>query len=183
VLSMSNLNKLQKNRTLVTINRKKIDELGIQCFILAYSKKLILIQYVYDFNLDGIMVLQRSDVTSIESDESGLFQTQLLKDEGLYAKVDFSKTYDLKNWKTVLSTIGSTYQFITLEDENPDNYVFILGKMTKLGRKKVSVHEFSCTGTWKEEVSKISYKHITSFRAGNNYPNVYENYFKKNPSS
>ena len=180
---MSELNTLQQNRALVSIYREHINDTPIQGFILAHSKKLVLIQYVYDFNLDGIMVLQRSDVTSIESDESGMFQTQLLKDEGLYAKVDFTKTYDVKNWKTVLAAFGSTHQFITLEDENSEEYVFMIGKMTKLGRKKVSVHEFLCTGIWKEEVSKMSYKNITSLRAGNNYPKVYENYFKQNPSS
>jgi len=179
---MSDLNTLQNNRALVTIYRENINDTGIQGFILGYSKKLILIQYVYDFNLDGIMILQRSDITSIEADKSGIFQTQLLKDEGLYAKVDFSKKYDLKNWETVLSTISSTYHFITLEDENPDAYVFMLGRLKKMGRKKVSVHEFTCTGTWKKEVSKMSYKNISSFRAGNNYPKVYENYFKQNPS-
>lgn len=179
---MSDLNKLQNNRALVTIYREKINDTGIQGFILAYSKKLILIQYVYDFNLDGIMVLQRSDVTSIEADESGMFQTQLLKDEGLYAKVDFTMTYDLKNWKTLLSTIAYSYQFITLEDENPDTYAFMIGNITKLGRKKVSVQEFTCTGTWNEKVSKMAYKNITSLRAGNNYPKVYENYFKQKPS-
>lgn len=182
MLSMSDLNKLQQNRALVSIYREHINDTPIQGFILAHSKKLILIQYVYDFNLDGIMVLQRSDVTNIESDESGMFQTQLLKDEGLYTQVDFIKTYDVKNWKTVLASFESTHQFITLEDENSEEYVFMIGKMTKLGRKKVSVHEFLCTGTWKEEVSKMSYKYITSFRAGNNYPNVYANYFKQNPS-
>jgi len=176
---MSDLNKLQNNRALVTIYRENINDTGIQGFILGYLKKLILLQYVYDFNLDGIIILQRSDVTSIESDESGLFQTQLLKDEGLYDKVDFTKTYDLKNWKTVLATIGSTYQFITLEDENPDDYVFMIGKITKLGRKKVSVQEFTCTGTWNEKVSKMSYKNISSFRAGNNYAKVYERYFEE----
>lgn len=100
----------------------------------------------------------------------------------MYTQVDFIKTYDVKNWKTVLASFESTHQFITLEDENSEEYVFMIGKMTKLGRKKVSVHEFLCTGTWKEEVSKMSYKYITSFRAGNNYPNVYANYFKQNPS-
>jgi len=183
MLSMSRLNTLQQNRALVSIYREHINDTPIQGFILAYSKKLILIQYVYDFNLDGIMILQRSDITSIESDESGLFQNQLLKDEGLYAQVDFTQTYDVKNWKTVLATFGSTHKFITLEDENSDEYIFMIGKMTKLGRKKISVHEFLCTGTWKEEVSKISYKNISSLRAGNNYPKVYENYFKQNPSS
>lgn len=75
MLSMSDLNKLQQNRALVSIYREHINDTPIQGFILAHSKKLILIQYVYDFNLDGIMVLQRSDVTNIESDESGMFQT------------------------------------------------------------------------------------------------------------
>ena len=177
---MSDLNKLQNNRALVSIYREHINDTPIQGFILAHSKKLILLQYVYDFNLDGIMILQRSDVTNIESDESGIFQTQLLKDEGLYAKVDFSKTYDVKNWETVLSTIGSSYQFITLENENPDDYAFMIGKITKLGRKKVFVHEFTCTGTWNEKVSKMSYKNISFFRAGNNYAKVYERYFEEN---
>ncbi len=180
MIKIKDLNTLQQNRALVSIYREHINDTPIQGFILAHSKKLILIQYVYDFNLDGIMILQRSDVTSIESDESGLFQTQLLKDEGLYDKVDFSMTYDVKDWKTVLATFGSTHQFITLEDENSEEYVFMIGKMTKLGHKKVSVHEFLCTGTWKEQVSKISYKNISSLRAENNYAKVYERYFEEN---
>jgi hypothetical protein len=180
MIKMKDLHTLQEKRALVIINRKDINDIGIQGIILGYSKKLILIQYVYDFNLDGIMVLQRSGITSIESDESGLFQTQLLKDEGLYDKVDFTKKYNLKNWKSFLSHIDTSFHFITLEDEDPYKYAFMIGKVTKLGRKKVSVHQFSCTGTWKKEVSKMSYKNITSLRVGNHYPKVYENYFKQN---
>ena len=52
---------------LVSIKREKIDGNKIQGFIIDESGGLILVSYVYDFNLDGLMVLRKKDITKLET--------------------------------------------------------------------------------------------------------------------
>jgi hypothetical protein len=52
-------------RDLVSIERSNIDQNSIQAFVLASSDELIVLQYVYDFTLNGLMVLRTKDVTKV----------------------------------------------------------------------------------------------------------------------
>ena len=76
------LSKLKEGRNLISIRRGNIDGHKIQGFLLDYSEELILINYVYDFILDGLMVLRRSDISEIKTDKTALLQTQILKEIG-----------------------------------------------------------------------------------------------------
>ncbi|WHI48412.1 hypothetical protein [Microbulbifer sp. VAAF005] len=174
------LNKLKEEKNLVTIKREAIDGHKIQGFVLAHSKELVLIQYVYDFNLDGLMVLRLSDVSSIESTKTDLFQTQIFKDEGLYSRIDFSKEYDVTNWYTVLSTIGRENGFFIIEDEDPEYPIFLLGELRIIGEDSVSMLGFSGAANWDDEYSEMSYEDISSFQVGNKYSNMYKRYFERN---
>ena len=42
-------------------------------FVLASSAELVVLQYVYDFNLDGLMVLRVADITDIRWSATGRF--------------------------------------------------------------------------------------------------------------
>ena len=174
------LSNLKAERNLISIRRKEIDERRIQAFLLDYSEDLILIQYVFDFILDGLMVLRRSDICEIESDKTDLLQTKILKDEGLYSKVDFDIECDLKSWGSVLSTLGSRYRFITIEDENPEYPLLYLGEIHAAETESVSIIGFSGAANWDDEVSVIYYEDISCVQLGNNYVNVYERYFERN---
>ena len=176
----SKLEKLKQSQTLVSIRRESIDGLRIQGFILAYSKELILIQYVYDFNLDGLMVLRRSDISEIDADKTDIFQTQILKDEGLFSEVDFQKEYDVKDWRTVLNTVGKEYGLVIIEDEVSEDPEFLLGKIQDIKNDSVSILGFTGAASWHEEPTEISYEDISSFQAGNNYLMMYKKYFERN---
>ncbi|MDF7809561.1 hypothetical protein P4E94_19140 [Pontiellaceae bacterium B12219] len=175
-----NLESYKTSQTLVTIKREKIDGNKIQGFILAYSDELILIQYVYDFNLDGLMVLRISDITSLESTKTDVFQTQILKDEDLYSKITFSSKYDVQSWHSVLSTLGKEYEYIIIEDEDPEFPIFMLGALKKIGNESVSILEFTGTARWQTELSQMCFENISSFQVGNNYSNIYRRYFERN---
>lgn len=174
------LSNLKAGRNLISIRRKEIDECRIQAFLLDYSEDLILIQYVYDFNLDGLMVLRRSDISEMESDKTDLLQTKILKDEGLYSKVDFDIECELKSWGSALSTLGSRYRFITIEDENPEYTLFYLGEINAIEKESVSIIGFNGAANWDDELSVIYYEDISCVQLGNNYVNVYERYFDRN---
>ena len=174
------LSKLKECRNLVSIRREEIDDRRIQAFLLDYSEELVLIKYVYDFVIDGFMVLRQSDISDIKSDKTDLLQTQLLKDEGIYAGVDFCIECDLTCWNKVFSTIGSFSRFITIEDENPEYPLFYLGEILKIGVESVSILGFNGTANWDDDISEIYYENISCVQIGNNYANIYERYFERN---
>lgn len=177
---INKLKTLMQGKNLVSIERDDKDEQSIHGFILAYSDELILLQYVYDFTLDGLLVLRVGDITSIESDEIDVFQTQLLKDEGIYANVDFSQQYDVKDWPAVFSSLGKAYGFISLDDEDLQSPNFLLGELREIGEQSVSVLGFNGMAGWDEEASQMYYEDISYFQVGNNYAKVYKRYFERN---
>lgn len=179
-MSLNNtLKALKESRSLVTIKREKIDENKIQGFLLDYSQELVLIQYVYDFRLDGLLALRLSDITSIESTKTDVFQTQLIHDEGLLTNFSFETNYNVKSWTSLVRDISSEFRFIIVEDENPKDPLFFLGEISLITEEKVSIRCFSGTAKWNESLSEIPVEDISSIQAGNNYVRVYARYFSK----
>ncbi len=177
------LSKLKKGKSLVSIRRDEIDGNRIQGFILDYSKELILIQYVCDFKLDGLMVLRLSDMTDIGSNKTDIFQTNMLKKEGLYSTVAFKEKYNVTDWKSVFDNIASKHRFVIAENEASDDIdapSFILGEVVKIGNKSVTLHGFTGTSKWFERPTKLKFNDISSFQVGNNYAKTYERYFERN---
>lgn len=179
-MKSTNLSKLKENQTLVSIQREAIDENKTQGFILAFSKRLILIQYISDFRLDGLMVLRRSDISCIESTETDLFQTQILKEEGLFSQIKFTGEYLVEDWPAVFSTIVKESVFIILENEAASFPVFLIGKIQDIGDSSVSVLCFDGEANWDDELTEMNFDDISAFQAGDNYSLTYQNYFQRN---
>lgn len=55
---MDRLFEFARERKLVSINRDAIDSNSIQGFILGFSDELVVIQYIYDFRLDGPLIIR-----------------------------------------------------------------------------------------------------------------------------
>lgn len=164
---------------LVSIKRKNIDGNKIQGFVLAESSNLILLNYVYDFNLDGLMVLRKSDISSIESTETDKFQTELLKNEGVYSKVNFDVDYDLTSWGTFVSSAIVNHQYLILEKEAQEVADFIIGKIVEIKDDFIVLKYFTGIGRWLDDLEEHEYADITCCQIGNNYLNVYERFFKQ----
>lgn len=170
---------LKDSRSLVTIRRKKIDGNSIQGFLLVHSDELIVIQYVYDFNLDGLMALKTSDVTSIESTMTDIFQTQLLAEEGQLSKVNFELKLNVDSWATLINELRPNFKFLILEAESSEPPNFYLGEILKATKDSVSIRCFSGAANWDDEISELALQDITALQAGNNYALVYERYFSR----
>jgi hypothetical protein len=166
-----------QEQKLVSIRRDKIDSSSIQGFILELSDELVLLQYVYDFNLDGLMILRFSDITEIKCSATEELQKQLLIEEQLFKKIDFGFKFNTENWKTILTQLSSHYDYCILEDEEPDEPIFLIGKIQKIGKSDVSINYFSGAGNWDEKPSKLAFNKISSCQVNTNYLNVYQRYF------
>ena len=176
-----NFSELLKKRNLLSVRRSGIDENRVQGFLLGYSRNLVLIHYVYDFRLDGLMIFNRNDITFIASDKTDLFQTEILKDAGIFGEVDFNIECDLSNWQSALSSMRNLKRFLVVEDEKSDYPLLYIGEVIRIDKDHIDIMEFSGAGNWDKEASTVYFEDISCVQIGNNYANVYEDYFAGTP--
>jgi hypothetical protein len=176
---MHQLKKHQEKRNLVSVRRSKIDENSIQGFVLASSEDLVVLQYVYDFNLDGLIVLRIADITEVRCGVSNKFQKGLLKREGLIQRVPFGATFDLRNWKSVIAQLSKEYPLMIIEREALEWKGFAIGRVLKTTQAGVQFQYFSVTANWGEDPEKLKFKDLTACKVGTNYVNVYQRHFER----
>jgi hypothetical protein len=176
---MHQIAKHQKSRNLVSIDRSEIDENSIQGFVLASSDDLVLLQYVYDFNLDGLMVLRVADITEVRHSTTNKFQKGLLEQEGLMQYVPFGAAFDLSNWKSVIAQLSKAYPLMILECEALEEKGFSIGRVLKATQAGVQFQYFSGAANWAEKPELLKFKDVTCCQVGTNYVNVYQRYFER----
>ncbi len=178
---LKNLKHLMESKSLVSVRRDKIDSNKIQGFVLGFSKELVLLQYVYDFHIDGLLIIRSKDITEISSSKTDIFQTQLLKDEDLYKSIPFDHNYKLNNWKSIIPTLGNEFKYIIVEDEDPSYPLFFLGTFKRITSDSIIIHGFSGVANWDDEESEIYFEDISSLQVNTNYINFYKRYYEKQP--
>jgi hypothetical protein len=164
---------------LISILRNEIDSNSIQGFILASSDQLVVLQYVYDFNLDGLMVLSRSEITEIRSTATDKFQRKLLAKEGVLKNIPFETTFDLQDWRSIIKQFAKAYPLIIFECERGEDPELIIGRVEKTTSVAAYVRYFTGTGRWLDEPVRVKYSDITSCQVGTNYLEFYERYFDR----
>lgn len=164
----------------MSIRREGIDPNKIQGFVLAASEELVVLQYVYDFNLDGLMILSRSDISDIQETKTDKFQTKLLKHEGLLGNVPFERTFEAQSWRAIIKQLSRSYPLLILECERGDKPDFVIGRLLKTTSAAAYVNYFTGIGRWLEKPVRVAYEDITSFQVGSNYLNVYHRHFERN---
>jgi hypothetical protein len=169
----------QKERDLVSVRRSEIDDNVIQGFILAASEQLVVLQYVYDFHLDGLMVLRVDDITEVRCSATDQFQKGLLAQEGLMESVSFAEAFELRSWRAVIAQLSKQYGLMVLECEAAAEKDFVIGRVLKTTAAEVQLQHFSVTARWEESPVKLKFKDVTSCQVGTNYLHVYQRHFAR----
>ncbi|AEG92491.1 hypothetical protein [Ramlibacter tataouinensis] len=174
------LRQFAQDRSLISLRRAGVDENKIQGFVLGSSDRLVLLQYVYDFNLDGLMVLRTEDISEVTRSKTDAFQERLLADEGLLSRVPFDYSVDLSSWGSVIAGLSGLHPLLILECELMEEPDFIVGRVLEIGANDVTVRYFTGAANWLEEPVKVRYDDITSCQVNTNYVNIYQRYFERN---
>jgi hypothetical protein len=169
----------QKKRNLISISRKQIDPNSIQAFVLGHSRELVALQYVYDFNLDGLRVIRAADVTDVRCMATDKFQKRVLMQEGLVQRVPFESVLDLSDWRSVISQLAKEHALMILECEAAKEKDFVIGRVLKTTADEVHIRHFSGTANWEKRPTRLKLSDITSCQVGNNYLNVYQRHFER----
>ena len=172
----------QKKRNYVSIYRSKIDDNAIHGYILAHSDELLVVQYLYDFNLDGLMVLRVADITEIRCSAADEFKKGLLLQEGLEQKVPFQAIFDLRDWRSLITQFAREYPLLIIEREAGDEKDFFIGRIMKITKTGVQAQFFSGVANWSESFEKLKFKDMTCCKVDSNYINVYQRHFERHAS-
>ncbi len=164
---------------MVSLRRDNVAGNAIQGLILGASDNLILLQNVYDFNLDGLMVLRSEDITEVVRSKTDEFHQSLLEAEGVLSEARFEYRIDLTNWQTAISDLRSSYPLMILECELIEEPEFALGEVLEIGRDVVAVRTFDGAAEWSADALELRCEELTSCQVNTNYINFYERYFKR----
>ena len=176
------LDALIADRALVCVQRDCIDSRSLQAFPIRYSPTLLLVQYVYDFHLDGQLILRRSDISSMTSRATDQFQRRLLSARGMIDQIDFQFDADLTSFAHLLN-LQPPRSIIILERERLDESDFWIGRFVDSTDDTIRLLEFSGAANWKDDVTSICHIDVTSCQLNTNYIQFYADYFDSRTQS
>ena len=168
-----------KQRDLVSIWRAKVDSHSQQAFLLAYSEELLLVQYVYDFHLDGYLLLRRRDISELKLGKTNPFQKKLLEKEGVFEKVDFDFRLPIASFESFLSSLPS-HEIVIVEGEATDPKEFLIGTVSHVSDEVVGVNHFTGVARITKPPEEIKIDQITCCQIRTNYIGFYQRYFERN---
>lgn len=171
--------KATEARQEVVIKRDKIDSAALYGIPLILDHNMVLIQYVYDYEFDGYMILRIKDITSVRSGELERFSEYILKQEGLYDQIKMPMLTTLHNWKTILEEIKIQYNNILVESEDIEDGEIYIGKIQGLNNYSLEILCFDAMGRWNKEAVTIPYKKITAVRLEDRYTTVISKYVQQ----
>ena len=173
------IEKYRQERKLVSLKRDSVDDQKIQGFVLGTSEKLVLLQYVFDFYLDGLMVLRTEDISEIVRTKTDSFQQSLMEHEDLLAGIPFENHIDLTSWRTAIVGLQKRSPLFILECELLESPSFSLGKVVRVDGRAVAVQTFDGCGKWAADPLVLQCDEITSCQVNTNYARAYERYFER----
>ena len=166
------------SRSLVSIDREKISKNTIQGFIVDFDDEWILLHYVYDFQVDGWLMLRRYDITALQSKTTDVFQKVLLEEENVYASIDFSRRIPTGGIAQLIANFDKQ-KVVILEEETEDDDTFNIGFVIGIEDDFVSLRTFSGAGRFDEDDALVALEELTSLSFDSNYALYYERYFSR----
>lgn len=176
---MADLKGFQHQRALVSVRRATIDDFKIQGFVLGVSDDLFLLQYVYDFNLDGLMIMRTQDISEVTRSKTDEFQEGLLEAEELLSRVPFEFRIDLSSWPAAIAGMCEHFPLLIVERERLEEPDMAIGRVLEIGTNELRLKYFTGAANWLDDPDTLRYSDITCCQAGTNYINVYQRYFER----
>lgn len=148
--------------------------------IVDESDKLLLLHRMVDLRSDGLMVLDKADITRIIRDRTGAFQTRLMRRRDMLPQIQWRYAYDLRSWRHFFRSLHRQHAkhgcHLIVEAERGDDPLFCMGVLHKVKRRHLKLLEFSGTARWYPKPSRIPYRDISNCQMGSHYQQVYADY-------
>ena len=164
-------------RILFSYKREKCDNFNNYSMFLDISDKLILGLHEDDFMFNGFEIMRFKDITQVELKND--YYNNIIKKEGLLDTIIIPKIR-LDSWQTVFEDLQSLANNLIVEKEDivKDECEFWIGKILRVYKNSVHIHNFDADGVWDDGYFIIPYSIITSVTFGSRYVDVFSKYLK-----
>ena len=160
----------------IKIKRCKTDAEDLNVIPLAIGQNLVLLQNLYDFDIDGYVIIRIKDITSVIITKSQQFSQFILKKEGILSTIKKPPISSIDNWENVFTELSDLGKNIIVECESIESSNFFIGKIIAIDKNSLFILHFNGAGEWDEEPKEISLKDITSISFDSRYINVISKY-------
>jgi hypothetical protein len=175
---MASLPSYLRSRSLISVRRRDVDDYGIQGFLVGLSEDLVALEYVYDFQVGGLMVLRRSDITEFKCTATDEFQERLLKREGIRAGTQVPTPLELGGWQALIQQLSAHHELMIVERELGPAPDFAIGRPLRVTAAQVEMQVFSGIGKWAAKTERLKYSQITSLQVNTRYLRFYQRHFE-----
>jgi hypothetical protein len=176
---MQTLSSCLKSRSLVSVRRRDVDDYGVQGFVVGSSEALLALEYVYDFQIDGLLVLRRSDVTEVRCTATDEFQERLLRKEGVRPGLQGPMPLNLEGWRPLIDQLAELYQYMILERELGPSPELAIGQPIKTTATQVEFRTFTGAGKWHTKAERLKYSQLTSLQVNTRDLGFYQRHFER----
>lgn len=168
-----------RRRSLVCVRRNNVDDKCIQGYLVGLSDELLALEHVYDFQVDGLMVLRRADITKVERTATDQFHESLLKTEGVRPKTGLRSPLELDTWMSLLAQFSRDHEYIILQRELGPSPEFAIGRAIRATAAQVELQTFSGDGRWYPKTERWRYSQLTCVQVDNRYLSFYKRHFER----
>jgi hypothetical protein len=173
-----------KEKRYSTVTRKisKKETVINRGYILDYSDSFILIQAVSDFTLLEFWIFETSKITNFRYNKNDRYYDKIMESEGLKNNFKIKTKVNLSSWETLFSSLKNKKKYIIVECENPKIDEFIIGEITNVKSKSISILYFNAEGVLDKEPRKVKFKNITKVAFDDRYIDVFSKYLREKKS-
>lgn len=171
---MSQFKRYIVDKKLIEISRAKVDDQPMLCYPLAESKSHLLVQYIFDFYLDGYKIINVSDITSVKRDESIVFCEYIIQSE----KLDDFKipNIELENWHTIMKYFQLSKKTVMI-DVNTDKYTELcVGVVKEVNNHGLKLNHIDGKGKLILPNKKINFDSIAQLSFNDRYSDLMGKY-------
>lgn len=148
-------------------------------YIVDSSSDFIVMQEVVDFKMDGYLVFSASTIAHIRYNNNDKYYDKIMRWEKQTDHVMNKHAIDLTNWSTIFKTIKKAGVNVIIQNEDPADYSFDIGPITKITQTAVYIQYFDPKGYLDNEPSKLRFSLITLVQFDDPYANVFSKYLRK----
>ena len=135
-------------------------------FVLGLSDELVLLHEIHEFQPDGCRVFRLRDISGVRSGRFERASEQVIEGVGALDRFGIATMPPLQDMRALLlhlheQRIPAIVEREPLEGESPWRERFLIGYVTRVGKKRCRIHHFDALGRWKKKPKRIKIKHIT----------------------
>jgi len=164
-----------------SVIRLKTDFPDGDCYdgiVLHYSKSIVVICEMRDFNFDGLIILSKKHVVGVRDSEYEKCASQIIRFNDEIKKIKNTKWLsEILTTKDVLSYLFKKNIWAAIEIINGNSTALYLGPITRINRTQFGLYCYDAKGLWESEYT-LKYSDVARIEIGSMYTNTFNKYMK-----